>query len=131
AVVGEQLGALEGALAADRGECVDSRIGEIRLDLVDAGPELVRVQTTGTQDGSTAEQDAADVLVVVELNASVCKQALPAVLITHDRGTEFITCGTDDSPDDSIESGAVAARRESGNSHVSHIKPPTPLMLCH
>lgn len=89
AVVGEPLGTLERAFAADRDQRVDARVVEVRLDLVDARLEFIRVEAAGAQDRAAAQQDRVDERVVVQVRAQVVHETHPAVLVTDDRGPEF------------------------------------------
>ena len=102
AIIRQPLCTLEGSLTTDRDEGVNAGILEVLLNLVNSSLELIRVQAPGTQDGSTAQEDAVNVFIVIELDASVGQQALPTILIANNGGAEFIGGGSDDSPDDGI-----------------------------
>ena len=75
------------------------------------------MQTTGTQNGSTTQQDAIDLGIVIKISPAIFHQAYPTVFVAHDSGTEFVGSGANNRADNSIQAGAIAAGGKYSKAH--------------
>ena len=115
--VGQALGRRQGALAADRDDGVDPVALEDALDVLDAAVlALERVRPAGAEDRAALLGDALDVLAAerddVALDDTAPAVPEPDELVPVDRDAL-----EDRSPDDRVESGAVAAGGEDADAH--------------
>ena len=116
AVLGEFRGHAKGVLAADGNERIDTEVGEIALDALDATLDLDGVRARGAQDGAAARQDAAH-RGDVERHGDALERALPSVAESDEFVAVLLGALADDGADDGIETGAVAATGEDSDSH--------------
>ena len=116
AVIGELGGYAEGVFATDRDECVDSELGEIGLDALDAALDLDGVGARGAEDRPSPREDPAD-RRHIERHGDALERTLPSVAEADEFIAVLLGALADDRADDGIEAGAVAAAGEDSDSH--------------
>lgn len=116
--VRQQPGGLQGALAADRDDRVQTEVGDMAPGLLDAAPQVLGADPGGAENRSAARQDAADG-VQVELAVVTFEQALPAVVEAYDLVAVVDHGAVHHGPDDGVQAGAVATARQHTNTHCS------------
>ena len=110
----------ERVVAADRDEHVDAALLQRREHALLAVLGLVDVRARGAEDRAALVQDAARVLAR-QLDRVVVEHALPALAKAEDLVAVVVDPLADDSADDGIEAGAVAAAcQQSDSCHAGH-----------
>ena len=117
-LLGQPVRGGQRALAADRDQHVDAVVLERLLDLVQTGPQLVRVDAGGAEHGAALGEQPVVAVVVLQLHPPVFEQAAPPVQESDDRRSVAHVAGTHHRPDDRIQARTVAASGENSDPHA-------------